>query len=141
MNEVTLDWPRGNMEENDITLLRQMFENLYKQRFGAGTTRADTPIELISFRVDAIHPTQKPELAEVSPAFTASTAPKTRKIFTREKGHVDADIFDFRSLAPATLIPGPAVIERDTTTIWIPPGNNAEMDAFGNIVIGMDSDE
>tara|TARA_Y100000588_G_scaffold334393_1_gene373853 strand:+ start:24 stop:593 length:570 start_codon:yes stop_codon:yes gene_type:complete len=141
MNEVTLDWPRGKMEETDIATLRRMFEDLYGHRFGSGTTRAGTPIELISFRVEAVHPTQKPALAEVKPAFTAPAAPRSRKIFIREQGHIDAEIFDFRFLAPATTISGPAVIERDTTTIWIPPGNSAEMDEYGNIVIGMEAHE
>jgi len=141
MNEVTLDWPRGNMEQADIATLRGMFESLYGHRFGAGTTRTGTPIELISFRVEAVHPTQKPSLAEVKPAFTAPAAPRSRKIFIREKGHIDAEIFDFRFLAPATMISGPAVIERDTTTIWIPPGDSAEMDEYGNIIIGMEAHE
>ena len=59
----------------------------------------------------------------------------------KNKIQPDAEIYDFRYLVPATMILGPAVIERDTTTIWIPPGNSAQMDKYGNIVIGMEAHE
>ena len=135
MNEVTIDWPRGNLEPDQIPLLQREFEAHYERRFGAGTTRADSPMEMVSFRVDATRPTTRPALADIASGYAAGTEPKTRQIYLRERGYTDASIFDFRTLTPGTALPGPAVVERNTTTIWIPPGCTATMDSLGNIAM------
>jgi N-methylhydantoinase A len=56
-------------------------------------------------------------------------------IFHRGVGWIDAEIHDFNGLLPGAEIFGPAVIERDNTTIWLPPGTTAMLDPFGNVEI------
>ena len=137
MNEVTLDWPRSNLETEDLEKLRRDFETHYERRFGSGTTRAGTPMELISFRVEATRPTTRPVLAAVDSAYSTPGATSTRQVYLRETGFVDCAIVDFRTIAPGAAIAGPSIVERDTTTVWIPPGCSAEMDDLGNISIGL----
>ena len=136
MNEVTLDWPRSNLETEDLEKLRRDFETHYERRFGSGTTRAGTPMELISFRVEATRPTTRPVLATVDSAYS-TLARLRRAVYLRETGFVDCAIVDFRTIAPGAAIAGPSIVERDTTTVWIPPGCSAEMDDLGNISIGL----
>ena len=135
MNEVTLDWPSDRFGPDDIGALRDLYEAYYQKRFGAGTVRAETPLELISFRVEATHATRRPALAERDNTAIVQAAPKTRQVYLRDTGYVEADIIDFAALKPGTACRGPAVIERDTTTVWLPPGATATMDSFGNISI------
>ena len=135
MNEITIDWPSDNFDTNDIDVLRNLFETYYQKRFGAGTIRAQTPLELISFRVDATHPTRRPALAALDQTAITSSVSKTRPVYLRGTGYIDADIIDFRLLKSDTTYGGPAVIERDTTTIWLPPGATATIDTFGNLAI------
>ena len=135
MNEITIDWPSDNFDTNDIDVLRNLFETYYQKRFGAGTIRAQTPLELISFRVDATHPTRRPALAALDQTAITSSVSKTRPVYLRGTGYIDADIIDFRVLKSDTTYGGPAVIERDTTTIWLPPGATATIDTFGNLAI------
>ncbi|MEE2997561.1 MAG: hydantoinase/oxoprolinase family protein [Pseudomonadota bacterium] len=137
MNEVTLDWPHGSLEVEEIAKLRRAFETHYEHRFGAGTTRADTPMELISFRVDATHTTARPQLAPIASGNAGPDDVRTRPIYLRETGFVDAEIINFQALSVSVPLLGPAVIERDTTTVWIPPGCMATMDTLGNIAIEM----
>jgi N-methylhydantoinase A/oxoprolinase/acetone carboxylase beta subunit len=99
------------------------------------SARAGTPMELISFRVEATRPTTRPVLAAVDSAYSAPDAPRTRQVYLRETGFVDCAIVDFRTIAPGAALAGPAIVERDTTTVWIPPGCSAEMDDLGNISI------
>ena len=139
MNEITLDWPRGNLEPEDVAKLRQQFEIHYERRFGAGTTRSGSPMELISFRVDATRPTSRPALATVEAGYEAPSQPRTRKVYLRDTGFVDAVIADFRTFVPDTTLDGPAIVERDTTTVWIPPGCSATIDSFGNISIELNA--
>ena len=135
MNEVTLDWPSDRFDADDINVLRDLFEAYYQKRFGAGTIRAETPLELVSFRVEATHPTRRPALAALDETAIAPSGPKTRPVYLRDTGFVDADIIEFAALKTGPTYHGPAVIERDTTTIWLPPGTSATMDTFGNLAI------
>jgi len=135
MNEVTLDWPSDRLDLGDIDVLRNLFEAYYQKRFGAGTVRAETPLELISFRVEATHATRRPALAARDETAIEQTVPKTRPVYLRDTGYVDADIIDFATLKAGPTYHGPAVIERDTTTIWLPPGATATMDPYGNLAV------
>ncbi len=103
--------------------------------FGAGTVRAGTPLELISFRVEATRATRRPTLAARKETAIAQTGPESRQVYIRGTGKVDASILDFAALKADHEYQGPAIIERDTTTIWLPPGASATMDMLGNIAI------
>jgi N-methylhydantoinase A len=48
---------------------------------------------------------------------------------------VEASIFWRPSLAASTKVEGPAVIEEPNSTTFVPPGDHATIDAWGNIVI------
>lgn len=135
MNEVTLDWQSDRFDVDDIDVLRNLFEAYYQKRFGAGTIRAETPLELISFRVEATHPTRRPALAALDETAIAPSGAKTRPVYLRDTGFVDADIISFAALKTGPTYHGPAVIERDTTTIWLPPGASATMDTLGNLAV------
>ena len=135
MNEVTLDWPTEQFGPDDIDVLREMFEVYYERRFGAGTTRSETPMELISFRVEATHPTRRPELAAINDTRIAAGEQRKRQVYIRGTGFMDAEIMDFETLQAGRTYSGPSVIERTTTTIWLPPGASATMDIYGNLSI------
>ena len=134
MNEVSLPWPEGRLDAASVGALRDAFEALYQRRFGLGTIRRETPLELISFRAEAVMKTDKPKLAKLER--NSGGAPERRlKAYRRENGWLDACVIDFVDLAPGRLIEGPAIIERDNTTIWLPPGTSGELDTYGNLEI------
>jgi len=135
MNEVSLPWPAGRMDENAAAKLQSEFESHYQQRFGAGTTRSETPLELISYRVEAMRPTDKPALARLDGSAGGGRAPGNRKVYQRNTGWVEAEVLDYAGLEPGRTVPGPAVIERDNATIWLPPGSSGALDAYGNLEI------
>ncbi|HWT09696.1 MAG TPA: hydantoinase/oxoprolinase family protein, partial [Roseomonas sp.] len=47
----------------------------------------------------------------------------------------DLPVFDFAALAPGQQVAGPAVIESDTTTVLLLPGDIAQMDGRGWLVV------
>ena len=127
MNEVSLPWHAGRLDDSGVARLRQAFEDYYRQRFGAGTTRPETPLELISYRLDALKPTDKPPLVRLFDSETAARPEPAaeRDVYQRGSGWTAARIYQFDRLEAGMEIDGPAVIERDTTTIWIPAGHRA----------------
>lgn len=135
MNEVTLDWPAPHFAPHDVDVLREIFEAHYEKRFGVSTTRPDMPLELISFRVEATHPTRRPTLATLDDTAIDPAERKIRRVYIRGTGFVEADVINFETVRAGKTYQGPSVIERDTTTIWLPPDTSATMDAYGNISI------
>jgi N-methylhydantoinase A len=134
MNEVSLPWPVGRLDAGSVNDLRDAFEAHYQRRFGAGTIRRETPLELISFRAEAVIETEKPDFAELE-RNGAGSPDRRRKVYRRGDGWLDARVIDFDGLAPGLSIDGPAVIERDSTTIWLPPAASGVLDTYGNLEI------
>ncbi len=139
MNEITVDWPGNKISSGDMDRLRDRFEAQYQRRFGAGTTRSEAPLELISFRVDATHPTRKPALARLPNRTSNASGTGTRKVYTRASGWIEAAVHDFQCLSSGTRIDGPAIIERDTTTVWVPSDACARLDAYGNLIMARET--
>jgi N-methylhydantoinase A len=140
MNEVPLTWPSGQLKPSDIAALRSAFERLYEQRYGAGTYRPQAPLEIISFSAEASVATEKPRFL---PLFEGkrgiSTPHHSRPVYMRGSGLLDAAVYAYESLAVGQVVVGPAVIERESTTIWLPPGAQATIDIYGNLTIGLQS--
>ncbi len=137
MNEVSLPWPRGRLERADVAGLRGAFESLYQKRYGAGTIRREMPLELISFRAEAVKTTEKPGFArmfEEQPG--ARIEPRSRRpVYLRAGGWREAAIYAWPDLVAGPALTGPAVIERESTTIWLPPEASATLDVYGNLAI------
>jgi N-methylhydantoinase A len=51
-------------------------------------------------------------------------------------GWIDAPAYWFDDLAAGMRLAGPAMIDSDSTTVLLPPGTAAEVDAYGSLVIG-----
>lgn len=138
MNEVPLVWPAGRIDAADVSALRSAFETLYRQRYGADTVRRETPLEIISFRAEAAIATEKPRF---SPLFAgkrgSSGTPRTRRVYMHTSGWTDAAVYAFGALTPDQAVAGPAIIERESTTIWLPAGARATLDVYGNLAIDL----
>ena len=135
MNEISVTLPERAAEVGAATRLREAFESLYRERYGAGAVRAAAALEIVSFQIDAAVATGAPPLA-VRHVEAPNAAPiRTREVFIRGRGRIVAAIHDFGALPAAADIHGPAVIERDMTTIWVPPGASAALDIHGNLEI------
>jgi len=137
MNEVPLPWPSGRLDAADIPALRTAFEVLYQHRYGTGTIRRETPLEMISFRAEAMMRTAKPPLAPLTRTGPAAPPSRRRPVYMRGRGWIDAAVHAFENLTPDAPIDGPAIIERESTTIWLPPAARATLDNYGNLAIDL----
>ena len=69
----------------------------------------------------------------------APTSP-TRKVWF-EQGWLDTTIHERQHLAVGSRLDGPAIIEQLDTTIVVEPGNRAQTDDFGNLIITIEGGE
>ena len=137
MHEITIPWEPGQLTEEKLPEVRRIFEETYATRFGQATVRPESPLEVITFRVEALRPSEKPRLRrEPETGGDPERARKgTRQVFVRPAGAVTARVYDFDRLSPGARLSGPAIIERRDTTVFIPPGFDGTVDGYRNIRI------
>ena len=135
MNEISLDLPDGAAEPGLADRLRHAFQALYEQRYGASAVRQAAGLEIVSFGIEAVVAADVPRFAERTGPEVRPGPSGRRRVHRRGAQPLEAGIHDFTSLAPGVDIAGPAVIERDMTTIWVPPSATARLDRLGNTEI------
>ncbi len=97
------------------------------------------PVELVNLRVIARGDIPKPNLSEVNGKSTLALARKgQRKVWFRNSGFVDSQIYEREKLPAGVSFDGPAIIEQPDTTTVMPPGTHCTPDKYGNLVIQVD---
>jgi N-methylhydantoinase A len=112
--------------------LGQLFEDTYKHRFGHAS---NMEIEMVMLRMVIEGRTVRPELARTASGKAANAKAMPRRIWFEETGFVDCDGWQRSELVPGQVIEGPGVIEEEASTTVLTPGDRAELDHMGNIVI------
>jgi N-methylhydantoinase A len=116
----------------DVAEANESFHRLHERSY---TFRLDSAIEIVNFHVIGTLPTRKPELR----AFVGQGGdgkPKARRIVDfDEDGHQESSIYERSNLQIGVPITGPAVIEEPAATTVVYPGQRAQIDQIGNILI------
>jgi N-methylhydantoinase A len=97
--------------------------------------RDDAPVGLFRLNLKAVGTVPKAELAR-NEASGAGATPKThRPVWFRETGTAETPIYWRPDLGAGAAFSGPAIVEQFDSTVVVPPGFRAEVDAWLNIVI------
>ncbi|WP_431283811.1 hydantoinase/oxoprolinase family protein [Humitalea sp. 24SJ18S-53] len=131
--EVMTEIPPGPYGPDTEAAIRAAFETAYERVFSRRPAVA--AIELINIRVSVTGSTGMGTLDPAVPVMAAGD-PRTGTRRARFGDTVvDAPVLDRRRLAAGSEIAGPAIIEEAMSTLLIPPGARAAVEASGNIVI------
>lgn len=124
--EVTVDLPEGD----DVRALLSRFHEVHRRRYGHA--EQDRSAQLVTLRLTVTKPrphTVLPRVGERSDRLA-----EERTIF--EKGRPVLATFHHRStLAVGCSLPGPAVIEEATSTLFVPSGWTATVDPHTNVLM------
>ena len=117
------------------------YRERYEAEFGYQLPEDVATVELVNARVAAIGRTDDVELPRSKGDSDAEGALKgSRPVYFDEvSDFTDTAIFDRARLNSGAAIDGPAVIEQTDTTVLVPPGASARVDAYRNIVIDVGS--
>lgn len=123
--------PGGGIPTADM--IGERFHDTYEARFGYAVRTA--PVEFVSIRVAAVGHIPRTddtaaELLESTPATPSTTRPVRFGRTWRETA-----IYDRAALAPGHTFSGPAIVNELSATAVIPPGWDATVDGFGNIIV------
>ncbi len=125
--DVVVPW-MGSVEAT-VKAFHEKYEALY------GFSMPWEPVELSSLRVTVVGVIEKPLLKPLDAREHAPSPIARRQVFFESEGWVEVGVYRREELKPGARIPGPAVIEEYGSTTLVPPGFEASLDAYGNIVL------
>ncbi|MEX0954960.1 MAG: hydantoinase/oxoprolinase family protein [Rhizobiaceae bacterium] len=130
--EVLLD--PGKVTDDRLSAIEQSFHETYEREY---TYRLDAPVELVGIHLVASAEVGKLPMTERKPTgASADQALKgARKVDYALDGIHEAAIYDGEKLEPGMRFSGPAIVEDPGSTMVIHPGNQVEIDGFGNVHI------
>jgi N-methylhydantoinase A len=133
---VTVEIPKHHFEKRDRKAIKELFDLVHEQRYG--TSAPNEPAEIASLRTTVTGIVEKPGLERIEPGEV--TPPKEaqtgrRKTFFQELGFIDTPTLARAAFLAGNRVQGPALIEEHASTTVVLPGDSAEVDALGNLVI------
>jgi N-methylhydantoinase A len=102
-----------------------------RHRHTYGHDNREEPVQIVSVRVAAIGAIPRLIVRDARAAAGSDATKSRREVWFRDTGAVHATVYDRARMAAGFTIAGPAVIESLESTILVPPGWLATMDADG----------
>ncbi|MFD2810656.1 hydantoinase/oxoprolinase family protein [Prauserella oleivorans] len=119
---------------DDVNAMIERFVEIYEGRFGKGAAFLDGGVEITTFRVVATSPVPRAEFDTGALGDAQAPEPGTRRVFSGGEWR-DAAVYRTEHLREGLRIDGLAIVELRDTTVVIGPGQDAQVDAFGDLVI------
>jgi N-methylhydantoinase A len=142
--EVAVPVPSLNGPHDLADLIRR-FHDAHQRRYGH-MAQAEA-VEIVNFQVTAIGRIPKPATKRFDPApgMQQGTQPETpfeiRPAYFNATDACDVPVWRRGDLAPGARIEGPAVIEEQTSTVVLYPGQRAGVDVYLNIEVEVQAEE
>jgi N-methylhydantoinase A len=118
---------------DDIAKLAQAFHEAHRRRYGH--MAQNEAVEIVNFKVTAVGEIAKPRLKPAPIRAGGQPKPIDRRQACFGHELVDTPIFRRSDLAPGSALAGPAIIEEQTSTTVLAPGQHASIDEYANIEI------
>jgi N-methylhydantoinase A len=136
--ELEISVPGGKLGAEELRLVCASFGEAHRRQYGY-VKEANEAIELVNLRVTAVgllpkprfHPQPDSPVAAVNP----DRACKGRRAVYFRGDFVDTPIFERSQLQVSDSVAGPAIIEQLDSTTVLPPGLQASVDPYSNLVI------
>ncbi len=132
MHELTLPLANGDgkIDWNAVQLGEQ-FRQCHERAYGFAD--ASMPCEVVNLRLEGIGLMQKPQAENAASIAQSGFAPTTkRRVYLGpELGSHEACIYQRERLREGQKLAGPAVINQPDTTIFVLPGQEAEVGLHG----------
>ena len=132
IHELTVELPEYPLTAEGLDRLVERFVETYELRFGEGSAFTEAGVELVTWRVVVTAAAERGGLGQTIPRGHHEPVRQDRVYFG---GWMDAAVYDEEALTPGLSFDGPAVFELPDTNIVVGPGQHAEVDAHGNVLI------
>ena len=137
-HEVSFLVPRELIDRGDTTAIADAFHAEHNRLYGYSLEQENTPVEIINVRVQAIGLTDKPfyQLETWAGADASAAAKGRRKVYIPEtNAFKEVTVYDGHKLRFGNRIAGPAMIEQETTAIFVSASYDCVVDAYGSFAL------
>ncbi len=137
-HEVSFLVPRELIDRHDVAAIAHLFHAEHNRLYGYSLEQENTPVEIINVRVQSIGATDRPAYKEESWAGEdASGALKGRRpvYIPEEKAFREVPIYDGHKLRRGNRIEGPAMVEEETTAIFVGASFDGVVDTYGSFAL------
>jgi len=111
---------------------RQAFEELYTRRYGMASP--GEPVEATTWRLTAVGRQAPVDLPRFEPGPLPEPA-RRRAWFPESEGWTATAVYRRDTLPAGARLQGPAIVEERESTTVLPPGMEAEVDTYGNLLV------
>lgn len=131
---VRVPFPSGTVDAETFRVATDRFHETHEREY---TYRLTSLVELVNYHVVAFGLVPKPELAKLvaTGRRPADAMRGKRSVDFDTHGIHNTAIYERNRLEPRMKIDGPAIVEEPATTIVVFPGEQAEVDDYGNLRI------
>ncbi|MBI3710241.1 MAG: hydantoinase/oxoprolinase family protein [Proteobacteria bacterium] len=131
--ELTVPWAGRAVTDESVAGTIAAFHRLHERLYTFA--QEDTPVEIVTLRVDAIGRLPRPTLPGLPRGGAPAAAIIDRLPVEFESGRAEAPVYDRARLGAGARIAGPAiVVQLDSTTLLL-PGQTAEMHRYGSLIV------
>lgn len=137
-HEVTVPIPAEWIARGDREAVAEAFHATHDRLYGYHLREEGTGLELINVRVRSTGRTPKPSFHRLPAGGEDPGAARKgrRRAFLPDRGAFEeVPVYDGHRLRPGNVVPGPALVERFDTTLFLAPGFVARVDDFGNSLV------
>jgi N-methylhydantoinase A len=127
--ELNVPIATGPITRASLDAIAAAFHNKHRQTYGHANPVE--PVQLVNVRLTAIG--RLPPVMLAHPAASVPERPRTREVWFAETGFAPCPVHWRDGLAAGDVIGGPAIVDAMDTTIVVPPGWIATVDAGGYI--------
>jgi N-methylhydantoinase A len=131
--ELTVEWPERRVDDASIAELYRRFHELHRALYTFA--QEDTPVEIVTLRVDALGRLPQPKLPELAESRSIDEARAGAQRVLLESGERDAPIYDRARLGAGAVLDGPAIVMQLDATTLILPGQRGDMHRSGSLII------
>jgi N-methylhydantoinase A len=135
---VSVAVPLQRVEARDAAAIARAFHAEHLRLYGYSLETEGSPVEIINLRVQAIGATDRPAYrSETAGPADASGARKGRRsVYIPERdAFAEVPVFDGHRMHCGHRIEGPALVEQQTTAIFISDSYDCVVDALGSFVL------
>ena len=136
--EVSVETTAAQLRDGSWDAICEAFHDRHDRLFGHALREDDAVVELVSVRISALGGTDKPLLVNqpLSDVGVEHLRKGQRSVYQPDSGDfAQTPVYDGDRLQHGNRLEGPAIIEKVTTSIFVPAGFTLAVDAFGGCVL------
>ncbi len=139
-HEVSVPVPLEAIRQRDAGAIARAFHDEHRRLFGYTLEAEGSPIEIINVRMQAVGSVDKPAYRRepaASPDASAAIKGRRRVYVPDRDDYAEVPVYDGHALRSGHQVAGPALIEQQTTAIFVGAGFDCRVDELGSFVLYM----